>query len=124
MSENNPSQEGVLERESRHVNREDDPHFDPMDKLPGDKIPGADQTPAPKLATCDSQMKATPMINDASHWRRRAADAYRVTEQLDDPLAKNAMLDIARSYEQLAVLAEAKTSFEIAGRSTEMARRS
>jgi len=48
MSENNPSQEGVLERESRHVNREDDPHFDPMDKLPGDKIPGADQTPAPK----------------------------------------------------------------------------
>ena len=115
MPENNPSQEGVLERESRHVNREDDPHFDPMDKLPGDKIPGADQTPAPKLATCEGQMTATPIINDSSHWRRRAADAYRLADQLDDPLAKNEMLDIARSYEKLAVLAEAKTPFEIAG---------
>jgi hypothetical protein len=37
-----------------------------------------------------------------------------VAVQLDDPLAKNAMLDIARSYEQLAVLAGAKTPFEIA----------
>ena len=119
MPENKPSQEGVLERESRHVNREDDPHFDPMDKLPGDNIPGADQTPAPKLVTCDSQ-KATPIINDSSHWRRRAADAYRLADQLDDPLAKNAMLDIARSYEQLAVLA--KAPFEIAGRSVEKAR--
>ena len=115
MPENKPSQEGVLERESRHVNREDDPHFDPMDKLPGDKIPGADQTPAPKLAACDSQMKATPIVTDSSHWRRCAVDAYRLADHLDDPLAKNAMRDIARSYEQLAVLAEAKTPFEIAG---------
>ena len=38
-----PSQEGLLERERRHINREDDPHFDPTDKTPGDKIPGADQ---------------------------------------------------------------------------------
>jgi hypothetical protein len=118
MPENKPSQEGVLERESRHVNCEDDPHFDPMDKLPGDNIPGADQTPAP-IVTCDSQ-KATPIINDSSHGRRLAADAYRLANQLEDPLAKNAMLDIARSYEQLAVLAEAP--FEIAGRSVEKAR--
>jgi hypothetical protein len=40
-----PSQEGAIERERRHINREDDPHFDPTDKIPGDKIPGADQTP-------------------------------------------------------------------------------
>ena len=38
-----PSQEGLLERERRHINREDDPHFDPTDKTPGDMIPGADQ---------------------------------------------------------------------------------
>ena len=37
------SKEGLLERESRHINREDDPHFDPTDKTLGDKIPGADQ---------------------------------------------------------------------------------
>ena len=85
-----------------------------MDKLPGD-IPGADQMPARKLATCDSQMKATPIINDSSHWRYVVADAYRLADQLYDPLAKNAMRDIARSYEQLAVLAETKTPFEVAG---------
>ena len=39
------SQEGLLERERRHSNREDDPHFDPTDKTDGDKIPGADQAP-------------------------------------------------------------------------------
>jgi hypothetical protein len=59
-------------------------------------------------------METTPIINHASHWRGRATDAYLVAVQLDDPLAKNAMLDIARSYEQLAVLAGAKTPFEIA----------
>ena len=40
-----PSQDGLRERERRHINREDDPHFDPTDKTAGDKIPGADQTP-------------------------------------------------------------------------------
>jgi hypothetical protein len=46
MSKDNTSQESSLERERRHINREDDPNVDPTDKLPGDKIPGADQTPA------------------------------------------------------------------------------
>ena len=40
-----PSQEDPIERERRHINREDDPHFDPTDKTAGHKIPGADQTP-------------------------------------------------------------------------------
>ena len=39
------SQECLRERERRHINREDDPHFDPTDKTDGDKIPGADQAP-------------------------------------------------------------------------------
>ena len=38
-----PSREGLLERERRHINREDDPHFDPTDKSASEKIPGADQ---------------------------------------------------------------------------------
>ena len=42
---NKPPQEGSLERERRHINREDDPHYDPTDKTAGDKSPGADQTP-------------------------------------------------------------------------------
>ena len=40
-----PPQDGAVERERRHINREDDPHFDPTDKTAGNKIPGADQTP-------------------------------------------------------------------------------
>lgn len=40
-----PPQERAIDRERRHVNREDDPHFDPTDKIAGNKIPGADQTP-------------------------------------------------------------------------------
>ena len=38
-----PKPESLRERERRHINREDDPHFDPTDKTAGDKIPGADQ---------------------------------------------------------------------------------
>jgi hypothetical protein len=36
-----PPQEGAAERERRHINREDDPHFDPTDKVLGGGIPGA-----------------------------------------------------------------------------------
>ena len=45
VSENKPPQEDLLERERRHINRDDDPHFDPTDKTSGDKIPGADHAP-------------------------------------------------------------------------------
>jgi hypothetical protein len=58
-------------------------------------------------------MQTRPIINDSPRWLRRAEQACRVADQLDDPLAKKTMLDIARSYEQLAVLAEAKTPFKI-----------
>ena len=53
MPKEKSSQEELLERERRHVNRDEDPSFDPTDKLPGDKIPGADQMeskPASKKA--------------------------------------------------------------------------
>jgi hypothetical protein len=45
-------------------------------------------------------------MNDPEHWRRRAKEARRVAEQLDDPTAKQTMLEIAQSYERLAVLAQ------------------
>lgn len=45
LSENKPPQEDLRERERRHINRDDDPHFDPTDKTSHDKIPGADQAP-------------------------------------------------------------------------------
>ena len=57
---------------------------------------------------CSRCMRTLPIINDPTHWRQRAEEARRVADQLDDPIAKETMLAIAQSYEQLAVLAEAK----------------
>ena len=51
-------------------------------------------------------MKTPSIRDDPAHWRQRAEEARRITDQLDDPVAKETMRDIARSYEQLATLAE------------------
>jgi len=45
-------------------------------------------------------------INDPAYWRERAEEARRIAEQLVDAVAKDMMLDIARSYESLAKMAE------------------
>jgi hypothetical protein len=58
MPNTKSSQEGLLERERRHINRDGDPNFDPTNKLPGDKIPGADQTPAAEAEPVDRSDKA------------------------------------------------------------------
>jgi len=42
------------------------------------------------------------ILDDPAHWRRRAAAARSVAEQLDDPDAKAAMLRIAKDHEQIA----------------------
>jgi len=51
-------------------------------------------------------MKTPSIRDDPEHWRRRAKEAQRIADQLDDPVAKETMRDIARSYEHLATLAE------------------
>jgi hypothetical protein len=53
-------------------------------------------------------MKTPSLRDDPAHWRRRAEEARRIADQLDDPVAKETMRDIARSYEQLATLAETR----------------
>jgi hypothetical protein len=53
-------------------------------------------------------MKTPSLRDDPAHWRRRAKEARRIADQLDDPIAKKTMDDIARSYEQLATLAETR----------------
>jgi hypothetical protein len=58
MPKDKPSQDGALERERRHINRNEDPNFDPIKNLPGKKIPGADQTPGAKLEPADNSKKA------------------------------------------------------------------
>ena len=53
-------------------------------------------------------MMKPSLANDPAHWQRRAEEARRLADQLDDPIAKKAMRDIALSYERLAALAEKK----------------
>ena len=45
-------------------------------------------------------------INHPAYWRKRAKEARGMAEELADAFAKQAMLDIARSYDNLAVLTE------------------
>jgi len=47
-------------------------------------------------------------INDPAYWRERAKEARRMAEQLADAFAKETVLDIARSYDTLAVLTETR----------------
>ena len=51
----------------------------------------------------------TPLpIDDPTHWRRRAEEARRMADQIDDPADKKALIDIATAYEQLVARMEAK----------------
>ena len=45
-------------------------------------------------------------INDPGYWRESAEEARHIAEQLADAVAKDMMLDIARSYDSLAKIAE------------------
>ena len=48
----------------------------------------------------------TTSHDDPAHWRKRAAEARRVAEGLSSPQARVHMLECARAYDRLAVLAE------------------
>ena len=52
-------------------------------------------------------MRKTPsLLEDPAHWRRRAGESRSTAEQLDDPIQKKTMLEIAASYERLAMRIE------------------
>jgi len=50
----------------------------------------------------------TTIIRNAKHWRDRATEARSLAAQIDDPVAKLAMLTIAESYDQIAERAAAR----------------
>ena len=53
----------------------------------------------------DSAM-ARALMNDPDHWRDRAEEARRISEDMADPEAKRMMLNIASGYERLVERAE------------------
>ena len=47
-------------------------------------------------------------INDPAYWRERAVEVRLIANQVTDALAKQTLLDIARSYDGLAALTETR----------------
>jgi hypothetical protein len=45
------------------------------------------------------------LLNSPTHWRLRAQEARRLAQQLKDPEAKAAKLEMAHKYERLAARA-------------------
>jgi hypothetical protein len=50
----------------------------------------------------------TTLEDEPAHWRQCADEARRAADQTADPIERSTLVDIASSYEQLAVLAEAQ----------------
>lgn len=46
--------------------------------------------------------------NSAAYWRKRAEDTRLAAGKLIDPIAKQTVLQIAASYDELAVMAETR----------------
>ena len=57
---------------------------------------------------CSPIMQAPDRINDPAYWRQRADEARHMAGQLTDPAARQAIEDVAASYERLAQIAEQK----------------
>jgi hypothetical protein len=53
-------------------------------------------------------MHMTSVLEHPELWRARAAEARALVNGLEDLEARKAMLDIAQSYEKLALRAEAR----------------
>jgi hypothetical protein len=51
-------------------------------------------------------------INDPAYWRERATEARRIAEELADAVAKQTMLEIARSYDNLAKITAERPASE------------
>jgi hypothetical protein len=53
-------------------------------------------------------MPTPTLLNNPAHWRRRAQESRSSANKLDDPIAKQTMLEIAQHYEQIATIAETR----------------
>jgi len=57
-------------------------------------------------------MSPRPLIHDAEHWRKRAEEARRLAERMMDLESRRVMLEIAKSYDELASRAKARKKDE------------
>jgi len=50
-------------------------------------------------------MSKTAEVNEPSYWQQRALDARRLASQMQDAVAKDALVDIAKTYERIGAIA-------------------
>jgi len=53
-----------------------------------------------------------PLKDDAEHWRKRAKEARALAERMTDLESRRMILEIAKSYDELAARAEARNKDE------------
>jgi hypothetical protein len=51
-------------------------------------------------------MSTQDEYNSPAYWRQRAVDVHRTAANVVDPVAKQTLMEIAASYEELAAMAE------------------
>ena len=57
-------------------------------------------------------MSRRPLIDDPEHWRKRAEQARTSADRMSDLESRRVMFEIAKSYDELAVRAEARNKDE------------
>jgi hypothetical protein len=53
-------------------------------------------------------MSKTAEVNDPSYWQQRAQDTRRLARQMQDAVAKEALLEIAKTYERIGAIAHSR----------------
>jgi hypothetical protein len=56
------------------------------------------------------------MLDDPEHWRERAKEARHVGDQMNDPMVRQTLLQVALLYERVALRAESRASAKISKR--------
>ena len=53
-------------------------------------------------------LEAMSNTNDPSYWQQRAQDTRRLARQMQDAVAKEALLEIATTYERIGAIAQSR----------------
>jgi hypothetical protein len=69
---------------------------------------GPKTTRDPRKTGCGMKNPTRYPIDDPEHWRGRAEEARTIADQINDPVSRNMMFQIAEEYEKLAKRAETR----------------
>ena len=70
---------------------------------------------APEVYAVSGEKAGMPQRLGAAHWRKRAEEARKLAEQMDDSDTKRSMLTIAAEYDKLTERAEKRAQKVVKG---------